>query len=117
MKLGTLLAFILFLGCAALFAQSQANTGTIEGTVTDPSDRAIPNAEVTLTNEGTNFTRVLTTDNEGRFRGLLLPLGDYKVTVKGVSRHSSALGWTLRWDKRLRSRSLCRSRACNKRFR
>src|ERR1700681_2249306 len=82
MKLARFFAFILFLGCASLFAQSQANTGTIEGTVTDPSDRAIPNAEVTLTNEGTNFTRVLTTDNEGRFRGLLLPLGNYKVTVK-----------------------------------
>src|SRR6202163_4358582 len=85
MKLARFFAFILFLGCASLFAQSQANTGTIEGTVTDPSDRAIPNAEVTLTNEGTNFTRVLTTDNEGRFRGLLLPLGNYKVTVKAGS--------------------------------
>jgi hypothetical protein len=81
----SLLAFVFFLGCASLFAQSQANTGTIEGTVTDPSDRAIPNAEVTITNEGTNFTRVLTTDNEGRFRGLLLPLGNYKVTVKAGS--------------------------------
>jgi outer membrane receptor for ferrienterochelin and colicin len=85
MKFAMFFAFVLFLGCASLFAQSQANTGTIEGTVTDPSDRAIPNAEVTITNEGTNFTRVLTTDNEGRFRGLLLPLGNYKVTVKAGS--------------------------------
>src|SRR5712691_3879870 len=65
-----------------VFAQSQANTGTIEGTVTDPTDRAISKAEITLNNEGTNLSRVLTTDEEGRFRGLLLPLGSYRVTVK-----------------------------------
>src|SRR6266478_8907643 len=65
-----------------LFGQSQANTGTIEGTVVDPSGSAIPNAEVTLKNLGTKFTRVIQTDTEGRFRGLLLPLGPYTVTVK-----------------------------------
>src|SRR5713226_8129787 len=75
----------LLVGCACVFAQSQANTGNIEGVVTDQTDRAVANAEVTITNEGTNFTRVLTTDNEGRFRGLLLPLGNYKVTVKAGS--------------------------------
>src|SRR6266853_5384355 len=63
-------------------AQSHANTGTIEGLVTDPSDRPVPKAEVTITNTGTNFARMLQTDDEGRFRGLLLPLGPYKVTVK-----------------------------------
>jgi hypothetical protein len=67
------------------FAQSQANTGTIEGVVTDPSGRAAPGATVTLTNAGTNFTRDVQTDEEGRFRGLLLPLGPYKVTVKAAN--------------------------------
>src|SRR5882724_10727184 len=65
-----------------ILGQSQANTGTIEGTVVDPSGSAIPNAEVTLKNLGTNFTRVIQTDTEGRFRGLLLPLGPYTVTAK-----------------------------------
>ncbi len=64
------------------FAQSQANTGTIEGTVADPSGRTLANAAVTITNIGTNFSRDIQTDNEGRFRGLLLPLGGYRVTVK-----------------------------------
>ncbi len=63
-------------------AQSQANTGTIEGNITDPSGRAVANASVSMVNTGTNFTRELQTDNEGRFRGLLLPLGQYRVTVK-----------------------------------
>jgi len=64
------------------FAQSQANTGSIEGTVSDASSRSITAARLTLVNTGTNFTRELTTDSEGRFRGLLLPLGAYKITVK-----------------------------------
>jgi hypothetical protein len=73
---------ILFLFPAGLFAQSQANTGTIEGTVTDPSGRPVAKAAVTLTNTGTNFARTTETDESGRFRGLLLPLGEYKVSVK-----------------------------------
>src|ERR1700704_5079847 len=71
----------LLVGCACVFAQSQANTGAIEGVVSDQTDRAVANAEVTITNLGTNFTRVLHTDDEGRFRGVLLPLGTYRVAV------------------------------------
>src|ERR1041385_9106950 len=66
-------------------AQSQANLGTIEGIVNDPSGRAVAGAHVTVTNLGTNFTRSLATDTEGRFRALLLPLGPYKVTVAATN--------------------------------
>ena len=76
-----LLAAVVLLA-SPLFGQSQANTGTIEGIVTDPTGSAIPNAQVTITHLGTNFTRIIQTDNDGRFRGLLLPLGPYKVTAK-----------------------------------
>src|SRR6187455_2309023 len=67
---------------ALAFAQSQANTGIIEGTVSDQSGRSIPKAQIAIVNLGTNFTRELVTDEEGRFRGLLLPLGPYRVTTK-----------------------------------
>jgi hypothetical protein len=62
-------------------AQSQATTGVIEGTVTDSSGGRLPGALVKLVNTGTNFTRDLVTDADGRFRGLLLPLGTYRLTV------------------------------------
>ena len=62
-------------------AQSQATTGVIEGTVSDPSGGRLPGATVTLLNTGTNFNRDLVTDSDGRFRGLLLPLGTYRLTV------------------------------------
>jgi Carboxypeptidase regulatory-like domain/TonB-dependent Receptor Plug Domain len=63
-------------------AQSQATTGVIEGTVSDASGGRLPGATVTLLNTGTNFTRDLVTDADGRFRGLLLPLGTYRLLVK-----------------------------------
>ena len=66
---------------SAAFAQSQATTGVIEGTVSDSSGAVLPGATVTLKNTGTNFTRDLVTDGDGRFRGLLLPLGTYRLTV------------------------------------
>ncbi len=76
-----LLALILVTANLA-FAQSQANTGTIEGNVSDPSGRSISDASVTVLNTGTGFTRELKTDDDGRFRALQLPLGSYKISVK-----------------------------------
>ncbi len=76
---------VCLVAASTAFAQSQANTGAIEGTITDPSGATIPNAEVTLNNLGTNFSRVLQTDAQGRFQGALLPLGPYRVTVKAAN--------------------------------
>src|SRR6185295_10128328 len=76
----TWLLLVLMPGVA--IAQSQATTGVIEGVVVDDTGGRLPGATVTLTNTGTNFTRELTTDADGRFRGLLLPLGVYKLTVR-----------------------------------
>jgi carboxypeptidase family protein/TonB-dependent receptor-like protein len=64
-----------------LWAQAQATTGVIEGSVVDPSGAALPGASVSIKNTATNFEVTLTTNQQGRFRGLLLPLGPYRVTV------------------------------------
>jgi hypothetical protein len=78
---------LLLLVPALTLAQSQANTGVIEGTVTDPTGAAIPGATVVVKNTATNLERTLSTDADGRFRALLLPLGPYRVTtsLKGFS--------------------------------
>src|SRR5260370_39400996 len=55
------------------------------GVVADQTSSVCPKAEVTLLNTETNVMRRLTTDDEGRFRGVLLPLGQYKVTVKSAN--------------------------------
>ena len=73
------LALVVLTG--ALFAQSQATTGVIEGTVVDPSGAALPGATVAVKNTATNFEKTVTTETDGRFRALLLPLGPYQVTT------------------------------------
>ena len=73
-------ALALSLG-TAVHAQSQATTGIIEGVVSDESGGVLPGVSVTLLNTATNFDRGLVTDANGRFRGVLLPLGPYRVTA------------------------------------
>jgi hypothetical protein len=70
-----------------LFAQSQATTGVIEGTVTDSSSGVLPGVTVAIHNTATNFEQTQVTDSQGRFRGVLLPLGPYEVkaTLQGFA--------------------------------
>ncbi|MDY7094998.1 MAG: TonB-dependent receptor [Acidobacteriota bacterium] len=83
-KTALLLGLLLALGLWApgAPAQSQATTGVIEGEVVDESGAVLPGATVTLVNTATNFTQVQITNDQGRFRAVLLPLGPYKVTVE-----------------------------------
>jgi hypothetical protein len=87
-----LAALLLILMPALSTAQSQATTGVIEGTVSDPSGAPIAGATVLVKNTATNLERTLATDADGRFRALLLPLGPYKVTISltGFRRPSCA---------------------------
>src|SRR6266550_1291643 len=64
-----------------LFAQSQATTGVIEGTVVDATGASLPGVTVTAKNTATNFEQTTTTDRAGRFRIVLLPLSPYTVTT------------------------------------
>jgi hypothetical protein len=73
--------FVMFLFAAAAVAQTQSTTGTIQGTVMDANGAAVPGASVEIKHLETNFTRSLTSDEEGRFVALSLPPGRYSVTV------------------------------------
>ncbi len=65
-----------------LWAQSAANSGQIIGRVVDPSDAVVPGAEITVRNKNTNYQRISTTDESGRYALLLVPLGPYDVSAK-----------------------------------
>ena len=69
---------------AAFFpgARLHAQTGSITGTVVDPSGAAIPGAQVQITDQATgNVTRETTSDAAGNFRALNVPPGTYKIKV------------------------------------
>lgn len=63
-------------------ASAQAASGTITGTVVDPQGQVVPGATVTIVDQGTNETRVTTSDSErGTFQVTALPPGTYTVRV------------------------------------
>ena len=66
----------------AIFAQS--NTGSITGVVTDQNGAVVPNATVTVTNQGTNEKRTVTTDPHGRYDVPSLPTGIYTIEATGT---------------------------------
>src|ERR1700760_5024133 len=74
----TLVAFVtLFTG--ALFGQA---LGRVVGTVTDPGGAVVPAAQVTVVNEGTQFSRTATTNGNGQFVVDSFPTGNISVTAE-----------------------------------
>ena len=72
-----ILSFLPFLASA-----QQALTGTITGTVTDPTEAAVPGAQVTARNVDTGLERTATSGELGLYTLTLLPVGTYEVTAK-----------------------------------
>src|SRR5689334_7849683 len=71
---------LLLCGGANLFGQDA--TGRVIGIVTDPSGAAIPGVKVTVTNTGTLVARDTTTDQNGYYQVLDVPIGFYSVTAE-----------------------------------
>jgi len=63
-------------------AEAQLYTGTITGTVTDPSGALILGAHVQLVDEQKGFSFSGTTDQTGRYLFRSVPPGIYKITVE-----------------------------------
>ncbi len=64
------------------FASSQAQVGTISGTVKDPNGAVVTGAQVTARNEATGETRSATTNNQGAFKLDGMAPGSYEVKVE-----------------------------------
>lgn len=79
--------FILMIGLAAMLmlssrtARAQFDTGSISGTTQDSSGALVPNAEITVTNEGTQAVSSAKTNGAGAFSIPALPQGVYTVTA------------------------------------
>ena len=72
-------AFLLQLA-AITYAQS-SNSGTISGTVTDPSGAVVPGATVTIDNPVSQYSRTAITDRSGQYSFPNLPFNPYHLTV------------------------------------
>jgi hypothetical protein len=62
-------------------AAQAVDSQEITGVVTDPTGAAVPNAEVTVTNEATGISRTIRSNESGNYDALNLPVGVYTVTT------------------------------------
>jgi hypothetical protein len=70
----------LLLSVAVGVVNGQSNS-KLTGTVSDPSDRAIPGAEILVRNLATLVERIVSTNNEGIYEIPALPVGTYRMQV------------------------------------
>lgn len=87
--------FALVLVCSAFTANAQVDTGTILGAVRDNTGAVIPNAAITVRNEGTSFTQVTKTSASGTYVVTPLRIGRYSVEVEsGGLRKNGEPAWS-----------------------
>jgi hypothetical protein len=75
----SVLALLLCVASSLLFAQ--AGTGTIQGTVKDPSGAVVSSAAITATNTATGLKRTATSNASGGYTITSLPPGSYTIDV------------------------------------
>jgi hypothetical protein len=63
------------------YAQSGGSSGSINGTVTDPTGAVIPNATVEIHNPVSSYDRTTATDSKGNFNFSNVPFNPYHMTV------------------------------------
>jgi len=71
---------LMWLGAGRLHAQ--VATGDVLGTVTDSTGAVVPDAKVTIKNNGTAETRTATSTDQGEFVFNQLPNGTYAITIE-----------------------------------
>jgi len=76
-------AVILSLLLPSAFAQTTVGTGSIIGTVSDPSGAVVSGAKATITNTGTGQVISLITNSSGAYNSGALAPGNYKVQISG----------------------------------
>src|SRR6266404_711068 len=66
-------------------------TGSISGTIADPSGAVVPGAKVTAVNTATNTASSVETNNDGAFALRSLPPGTYKITIEAPNFRTTIL--------------------------
>jgi hypothetical protein len=82
MKPPRIVLLLLLVMATRELSAAQDATGRISGTVYDQQGAVIQAAQITVTNTATRNVRTATTNKEGYFQILALPIGNYKVTAE-----------------------------------
>ena len=94
-RTGLALGLFLSFGACAL-AQAGGTSGSLTGTVLDPTGAVVPSATVEIHNPVSHFDRTTTTDASGNFGFSNIPFNPYHMTVKAEGFASTAQDVELR---------------------
>jgi len=83
-QITTLLILSLTFASVAL-GQAQSAAADLQGSIKDATGAVVPNATVTARNPATNVSRTATSNDEGFYRIVNLPPGDYEITVEAAN--------------------------------
>src|SRR5947209_3318285 len=76
-----LAAVLLMMPIFSVPASAQVAGGTLSGTVTDASDRAVPEAQISITNVATGIITTSKTNGDGFYIATNLLPGEYQITA------------------------------------
>ena len=76
-----ILSCVVLASSAVGLAFGQGSDQQISGTVTDPTGAAVPGAQVTITNTATGISQTVTSNSDGLYNALNLPVGTYTITT------------------------------------
>jgi hypothetical protein len=72
-------------------AIAQGTSGSVSGSVTDPTGAILPGATVKILNSVSGYTRTTTTDSAGQYRFFNIPFNPYRITVTNVGFEASTI--------------------------
>src|SRR5882757_4161826 len=78
--------------CTGIVSHAQTITGSVNGTVSDPSGAVVPDANVTATNVDTGVATPTTTNGDGIYNIRFLQIGNYKVTIEAPGFATATFG-------------------------
>ncbi len=68
-----------------VFGQAQSAAADLSGVVVDPNGAVVPGAVVTVRNLATNIARTTNSNDDGSYRFIALPPGEYEVTTEATT--------------------------------
>lgn len=89
--LGVICTFALLLFCARTPAQAGIDTGSVTGTIKDPTGAMVVGARCTLTNTGTGVSKTTLSTSAGAYTFPLVQVGTYQLTVSAKGFKDSKL--------------------------
>jgi hypothetical protein len=81
-SLTSILLMVVIIFPAALHAQVAG--GTLSGTITDPTGRAVPQAQILIKNVATGVERTVTTNTDGFYTAVNLLPGQYQIRITAI---------------------------------